>query len=410
MNILSSDSTDAVNQPAPLPVSPPAGSAWVTLLQKPASRIWRRLLIVLVVSIPLWIYATTWDILVMLLGNASGGKGISFDDIGQRILTRGLLFPLLVGVYFIAVSIPLRRRRTGRFILKQIALALVFSSLARPALVVSYYLANRTFAAAHTLNQVIGYIGPWQIWLATTIQYSIVYLLGLVLIFAIHAFLRFKSEQLKAVQLRSKWLEARLGTLRGQLNPHFFFNALNTVVALIHEDPDRAEKLLTELGTLLRRSLADGHHEFTTVREEVRFVERYLAVMKSRYEDRLSVNLKLDARALDCSIPTFLLVPLVENAIKHGVDKVPGRDTVEISGHHAGEFITFTLMNTAPANSTDAAEPGGGLGLRNTRRRLFAIYGSHYRLESGPGAHGRWVTSVAIPTRARPAVAAADPL
>ncbi len=371
---------------------------------------WRRLFIVLVVSIPLWIYATTWDILVMLLGNATAEKGISFDDIGQRILTRGLLFPLLVGVYFIAVSLPLQRRRTGRFILKQMALALVFSSLARPALLVAYYLTNRTFAAAHTLNQVIGYIGPWRIWLATTIQYSIVYLLGLVLIFAIHAFLRFKSEQLKAVQLRSKWLEARLGTLRGQLNPHFFFNALNTVVALIHEDPDRAEKLLTELGTLLRRSLADGRHEFTTVREEVRFVERYLAVMKARYEDRLSVNLELDAQALDCSIPTFLLVPLVENAIKHGVDKVPGRDTVEISGHRAGEFITFTVKNTAPATRTDIAEPGVGLGLRNTRRRLFAIYGGHYRLESGPGAHGRWVTSVAIPTRAKPAVAAADPL
>ncbi|MGH8402869.1 MAG: sensor histidine kinase, partial [Gammaproteobacteria bacterium] len=220
----------------------------------------------------------------------------------------------------------------------------------------------------------------------------------------INAFLSYKSEQVKAAQLQSKWLESRLGTLRGQMNPHFLFNALNTIVALIHLDPDRAENLLTELSALLRRSLADSYNEFTTVKDELYFVERYLAVMKARYEDRLNVNFKLDKQVADHVIPTFLLVPLVENAIKHGVAKATGKDTVEVSGRYAGDYLTFTVTNVSPAvtGRDDTVTQISGVGLRNTRLRLSAIYGDNYRLECGTDNHGRWRSSVSIPVKNTP--------
>jgi len=382
------------------------GSALLRLLQKPGSLRRRRIFIVLLISIPLWLYAATWDIVMMLLDDAASGKGAGWSDIGQRVLTRLLLLPLLVGAYLLAVNISLQRRRAVWFAAGQTAIALGFSLLTPPALALSYYLTNRAYADSHSLRQALALIGPWQEWLASTVQYSIVYLLGLVLILALNAFLRYKSEQIKAAQLRSKWLEAKLGILRGQLNPHFFFNALNAIVALIHTEPDRAERLLTELSALLRRSLTETHHEFTTVKDEMQFIERYLAVMKARYEDRLSVCVQLEPQLLDLSIPTFLLVPLVENAIKHGVAKVPGCDTLVIAGQRAGEYLQFTVTNIASVHATSAGdEAGGGVGLTNTRKRLSAIYGSHYRFESSRDQQGHWLASVAIPAQGKPLAA-----
>ena len=380
-----------------VPVNSAAGSGLVGWLRRAASPGRRRMLIVLLVCIPLWIYATTWDVAVMLFDNALDETGVGLSDIVQRVLVRLPLLPMLVATYLVAVNIPLRRRHWLRFGTNQFTIALVFSLLTRPALVVSLYLVNIAFGIETPFMQVYRDHMPWQYELASTVQYSIVYLLGLVLIFGIDSFLRLRAEQLRGAQLRAKWLEAKIGALRGQLNPHFFFNALNTIVSLIHTDPDRAETLLTELSTLLRRSMHDSNHEFTTVREEMIFIERYMTVMKARYEDRLDVAVDLDGVALDKTIPTFLLVPIVENAIKHGIAKVPARDTVEITGTYKGDQLTFTVKNACAPRGGKTDLRDGGMGLKNTRQRLFAIYGNQYNLDCGRDGDGHWVTSISLP-------------
>ncbi|HEX5339640.1 MAG TPA: histidine kinase [Gammaproteobacteria bacterium] len=374
------------------------GSRLLSLLQSPGSLPRRRLLIVLLISIPLWLYATTWDIVMMLFSAAADGQGAGVSDVVQLILTRILLLPLLIGAYLLAVNLFAQRRLSSWLILSQAAIASAFSLLTNPTLAVTYYLTNRDYAATHTLSQAFELAGPWQIWLAKTVQYSIVYVLGLVLIFALNAFLRYKSEQLKAEQLRSKWLEAKLGTLRGQLNPHFFFNSLNIIVALINTDPDRAERLLTDLSTLLRQSLAESNHEFTTVKEEMQFVERYLMVMKARYEDRLQINLHIESDTLDCPMPTFLLVPLVENAIKHGVARIPGGGTLTLTGQRSDQQLCFTIRNCSTTHQTIADKAlDTGLGLRNTRQRLLAIYGGQCHFESMRESQNTWLASVTLP-------------
>lgn len=380
-----------------VPVNVIGGSGLLDWLRKAASPGRRRMLIVLLVCTPLWIYATTWDVAVMLFDSALDETGVGLSDIVQRVLVRLPLLPMLLATYLVAVRIPLRRRHRLRFGTVQFMIALAFSLLTRPALVVSLYLVNVAFGIMTPFAQVYRDHMPWQYELASTVQYSIVYLLGLVLIFGIDAFLRLRSEQLKAAQLRSKWLEAKIGALRGQLNPHFFFNSLNTIVSLIHTDPDRAESLLTELSSLLRRSMQDSRHEFTTVREEMLFIERYMTVMKARYEDRLDVTVELDRVAMDKTIPTFLLVPIVENAIKHGIAKVPVKDTVQITGTYTGEQLTFTVKNACEPRGAKTDRRDGGVGLSNTRQRLFAIYGNQYNLDCGRGGDGRWVTSISLP-------------
>lgn len=377
-------------------------------LLRPDSPFRRRLLIVLLVSVPLWAYAATWDITTMLFDMAVDAKGgVVMRDVIQQVLVRLPLFPLLVGAYFAATGFSLRHHRAGRFLLWQVVVAVAFLLVMYPVLVASYFLVHHAFDARVALETVLRDYMHWQYWMGSMIQYSVVYLLGLVLLFGLNTFLRYRSEQVKAAQLESKWLEARLGTLRGQLNPHFLFNALNAIVALIHIDADRAENLLTELSALLRRSLAESYHEFTTVKDELYFVERYLAVMKARYEDRLEVALTLDRQVGDHVIPTFLLVPLVENAIKHGVARAPVKDTVEISGRFSDDHLTFMVTNRAPVmmSNSDEREPASGVGLRNTRLRLSAIYGNDYRLEYGTDNQGRWRSSVSIPLRNAPDLA-----
>ncbi|HET7921236.1 MAG TPA: histidine kinase [Gammaproteobacteria bacterium] len=385
----------------------PRESRLLSLLQTRGSPSRRRLLLVLFISVPVWLYATTWDIVMMLFGAAADGHASSIGQVVQLVMTRILLLPLLIGAYLLAVTLFARRRLTAWLVLIQAAIASLFSLLTSPTLAVTYFLTNREFAVSHTLQDAFELAGPWQIWLSKTVQYSIVYMLGLVLIFALNAFLRYKSEQLKAEQLRSKWLEAKLGTLRGQLNPHFFFNSLNIIVALINTDPDRAERLLTELSTLLRQSLAESDHEFTTVKEELQFIERYLMVMKARYEDRLSVTLQVESDTLDCPMPTFLLVPLVENAIKHGVARVPGGGTLTLTGQRLERQLRFTIRNCSVTQRNLAdASLDTGVGLRNTRQRLLAIYGEHCQFESQRESPGTWLTTVAIPVA--PAILAAD--
>src|SRR5574337_1989567 len=378
------------------------------LLQRPTSAFRRRLLIVLLVSVPLWIYAASWDITTMLFNMAVDAKGgVVIRDVIQQVLVRLPLLPLLVGAYFTATGFSLRHHRAGRFLWWQVVVAVAFLLVMYPVLVASYYLVHHAFDARVALATVMHDYMHWQYWMGSMIQYSVVYLLGLVVLFGLNTFLRYKSEQVKTAQLESKWLEARLDTLRGQLNPHFLFNALNAIVALIHLDPDRAENLLTELSALLRRSLAERFHEFTTVKDELDFVERYLAVMKARYEDRLEVALKLDRQVGEHVLPTFLLVPLVENAIKHGVAKAPVRDTVEISGRYSDDHLTFMVTNRAPtiADDEDERDETSGVGLKNTRLRLSAIYGDDYRLECGADGKGRWRSSVSIPLRNAPDLA-----
>ncbi|MGH6890068.1 MAG: sensor histidine kinase [Rhizomicrobium sp.] len=379
------------------------GRTLFALLQKSDTPSRQRALLVLLVTVPVWTYVTTWDALMMQFLDVAYGQSIAAGDLAQMMLNNLLIFPLLLGAYYLATGIAFRPKAIPAFLGKQIVIGIAFSALTRPAKIVACDLTSPSFAAAHRgpgalFNFLFHY---WPDWLAVTIQYSIVYLFGLVVLLGITAFLRYKSEQLRAEQMQSRWLATRLGMLRGQLDPHFFFNALNVIVSFVRSDPRRAEKLLTELSTLMRSSLTDFDRKFATVRSEMAFVERYLVIMKARYERRLDVTTTLDPQTLDCRIPTFLLVPLVENAIKHGVDRQPGRNIVEISSRRANGAITFVVKNSPSGNEAgyeaEGSGTGTGTGLSNTRERLSAIYGHRYTLESGPTRSGQWCQRVSLP-------------
>jgi hypothetical protein len=176
--------------------------------------------------------------------------------------------------------------------------------------------------------------------------------------------------------------EAELRALRAQLNPHFLFNSLNSINALVGSDPEGARRMCEGLGDFLRRTLALGARDDVALGEELELVERYLAIEQVRFGDRLRVRRSCAPELLAYRVPPLLLQPLVENAIKHGIAALVDGGTVAIGAHLAGDGLVLTVEN--PVDPGAPARAGANLGLENVRRRLqaFGARGARLHAES----------------------------
>jgi len=223
---------------------------------------------------------------------------------------------------------------------------------------------------------------------------------------ALEFYRRAQERERIAAQLGARLSEAQLHALRAQLHPHFLFNTLNGVATLMHRDVQAADTMITDLAELLRATLRHtGPHEIP-LREELALLERYLAIVSRRFGDRLSVHFHVAVDVGEAFVPQFLLQPLVENALEHGIARQPGKGAVTIGANHVGEQLCLTVRDDGPG-LYDGASLGHGIGLANTRARLRELYGEaqELRLEPASAARGVCVT-VMIPFRViAPAVA-----
>jgi len=162
--------------------------------------------------------------------------------------------------------------------------------------------------------------------------------------------------------------EAELRALRAQLNPHFLFNSLNSINALVGSDPEGARRMCEGLGDFLRRTLALGARDEVTLGEELALVERYLGIEQVRFGDRLRVERAVEPEAAACHVPPLLLQPLVENAIKHGIQDCVDGGVIKIEARRAGDVLRVAVEN--PVDPDAPTRRGEGVGLENVRRRL----------------------------------------
>jgi signal transduction histidine kinase len=199
---------------------------------------------------------------------------------------------------------------------------------------------------------------------------------------------RYKSEELKAVQLESRLIETELKSLREQLRPHFLFNTLNTIAVLVREQKnDDAVTLIARLSSLLRMSLDNTRVHEVTVRQELDFLERYLDIQKARFSDRLNIGIAIEPAAMEARIPNLLLQPLVENAIVHGIASKSGPGRVDLVGRVEGDKLHLEVRDDGPGLGDGFRRPKEGIGLSNTRERIAKIYGAQGQLSlrSEPG-------------------------
>jgi two-component sensor histidine kinase len=215
-----------------------------------------------------------------------------------------------------------------------------------------------------------------------------------------HYYRRYREREMQAVELQQKLVEARLEALRMQLNPHFLFNTLHAVSALIHEDPNAADRVLARLSELLRLSLDQAKPQEVPLSEELAFLDRYLEIEQTRFADRLQVEKEVEAETEYALVPYLILQPLVENAIRHGIE--PREDTGRLAIRARRSNGTLQLRvsdNGAGLPEENGAPLREGIGLSNTRSRLQHLYGDDYRLELVSAPCGGLEARIDIPYR-----------
>jgi two-component system, LytTR family, sensor kinase len=206
-----------------------------------------------------------------------------------------------------------------------------------------------------------------------------------------------EEQERHAADLAVKAQEAQVRALRYQINPHFLFNTLNAIVALVRDAPPKAEEMLVQLSDFFRRSLAVNPMEDVTLAEEVELQRLYLEIERTRFPDRLRFDVALDDGSAEARVPALLLQPLVENAVKHGVARSEGPTCIGIRGRLDGPVLEVVVENDARAEGSAAS--GEKVGLRNVAERLRSRFGDQASLTSGDIPEGGFRNTLRIPLR-----------
>ncbi len=215
---------------------------------------------------------------------------------------------------------------------------------------------------------------------------------------AVHYYARFQERAVRAVELEKLLAQSQLQELRMQLEPHFLFNALNTISAQVESDPRGARRMIEGLGELLRFSLESHQKQEVPLSQELALLDRYVAIQRARFEDRLRIEIDVPGEALEALVPSQLLQPLVENALRHGLAPRTAGGCVRIEAARLGDDLRVRVLDDGVGLAAGAVEGAEGRGLSITRQRLARLYpNGRGRLDIRSGVPSGAVVEVAIP-------------
>jgi two-component system LytT family sensor kinase len=225
-----------------------------------------------------------------------------------------------------------------------------------------------------------------------------VYLPMVVIVHTFWYYQRFRDREFRTAQLEGQLTKANLQALKAQLRPHFLFNTMHSISALMLTDVRAADQMMSRLSDLLRMSLDNDGAQLTSLSHELEFVAGYLEIEKIRFGDRLNIVLDVAAETLDAQVPHLLLQPLVENAVRHGIAKVSKGGEIRMAATHEGDTLHLAISDNGPRlDNLDMFHGKGGLGLRATQERLQTLYGNRQTLEVRVSPHGGVEASIRIP-------------
>ena len=224
----------------------------------------------------------------------------------------------------------------------------------------------------------------------------LVFMLGVLGHYLLAVFEAAREAERRSFHLRMLAREAELKALRAQIDPHFLFNCLNSISALIAVDPPGSRKMCLLLSDFLRKSLQLGAEEVVSLDEEVKLISSFLQIEQVRLGPRLRVTLDVDSGAANCLLPPLLLQPLVENALRHGIAHLVEGGNVVIEARRVGERLLISVSN--PCDPDRPPRSGKGIGLENVRNRLIALYGQEARLHAA-GSPEHFRVDLSLPAR-----------
>lgn len=302
-----------------------------------------------------------------------------------------------LGVLAFCDAMPWTGRRPARFALAHSGSAVLFTGLW--AIATFLVFAVEQAVATHVWDPWL-VLGPWLYWqlLIGLLVYGVVASVG----YVVQVSGKLQEEHLRAEKAEALRLQAELKTLRASFDPHFIFNTLHSLMALVRHDPKAAETALERLSDMLRHVLRTGsaqgdEADEVTVREEWAFVQNYLELERLRLGDRLTVDALIDPEALACSIPVFTLQALVENAVKHAVAPRAGATTVRISACVDRADLVLGVRDDGPGTTVESVESSPGFGLQAIRQRLELRYADRARLDVDTVPGEGFASTVRIP-------------
>lgn len=308
----------------------------------------------------------------------------------------GAAVPLVVAL---GRRYPFEARRWGGALAVHVAASILLSAaiIVATEWVLTYGFRVREHSLLETVR--MGFVANFHSLVPT-------YWLILAGFFAVDYYVKYRDREVRASQLETRLAEAQLRALRMQLQPHFLFNTLNSISSLMYHDLEAADSMMSRLADFLRLTLeSDGVQEVALGRE-LEFVQRYLEIERIRFEERLTVELAVDEEAREALVPSLVLQPLVENALRHGIDRRPEGGRVSLSAGRERGRLRLRITNDGPEGTVVEGSPSERVGLANTRERLAQLYGEDYllRFEELPG--GGATVTLELPWRTADAKAA----
>ena len=299
----------------------------------------------------------------------------------------GLLYQV---IYFIATTHFLRN-----FIIKSHWLNLRLSRLIPRLLVITLILSGLNYVYLFIIDQITDSISKPDLMLVTalinTLFYWVIYFIWCIFYFVFHYVQRYN----KSLKAETAAREVELNNLKAQLNPHFIFNALNSIRALVDENPQKSKESITQLSHILRNSLISDRKKMVPFTEELKTVMDYLALESIRYEERLTTKFDIDRNSGKYMIPPLMLQTLVENGIKHGISNLKHGGEIGIATKVKRKQLQLQIRNTGQLS--DEKEAREGFGLANTKKRLELIFGEAASFEIKNENEKTVLTSISLP-------------
>ena len=228
---------------------------------------------------------------------------------------------------------------------------------------------------------------------------NVMFYWGIVIIeHALDYYRKLQERELRASQLEAQLAQSQLQVLKMQLHPHFLFNTLNAISALIRESPDEADEMVSRLGDLLRMTLETAGLQEVPFKKELEFLKHYLDIEQTRFQDRLKVEMVIESDTLDGLVPSMILQPLVENSVRHGVAPRPEGGCIKIKAWRDDLLLRLEVQDDGPGLCGDTPLKER-VGLTNTRARVTNLYGDEHGLRMRNAADGGLVVSLSIPFR-----------
>jgi len=288
-----------------------------------------------------------------------------------------LLLPILIGLTLISYRLGYERRDLRWQLPAHILLACVFGVCSRPCLLIA-----RSIIEQVPLIQIFTppadrpFSRTFALYASSALFDAMQYLVLQGFIAGATFYRRFLKEHALRETLTVQYERARLSALRMQINPHFLYNTLSAIAGLVRSNPQAAEGMVTRLGDLFRRALAERDSELVTLQQELEYAESYLEIQRVRFADRLTYTIRTDDSLKSVAIPPLLLQPLLENAVEHGLHETEGAVRVALVCRAIGDRVEVTVANKSegPVLGFQSTQTRHGIGLKNVRERLEAAF------------------------------------